>query len=79
DVRAMRRYSEMKAKGLEVDFGSVMENIHRRDEDDTTRVADPLIQAPDAIVIDNSEMSEQEQFEHAVDVIAQVFARVGNE
>ncbi len=79
DVRAMRRYSELKAKGLEVDFASVMENIRRRDEDDTTRAADPLIQAPDAIVIDNSDMTEQEQFEHALDVIAQVLARVGSE
>lgn len=79
DVRAMRRYAEMRAKGLEVDFGSVLENIHRRDEDDTTRAADPLIQAPDAIVIDNSDMTEQEQFEHAMDVITQVLARVGNE
>jgi CMP/dCMP kinase len=79
DVRAMRRYSELHAKGLEVDFGSVLENIHRRDEDDTTRAADPLIQAPDAIVIDNSDMSEQEQFEHALNVIADVLARVGQE
>ncbi len=79
DVRAMRRYAELRAKGLEVDFGSVLENIHRRDEDDTTRAADPLIQAPDAIVIDNSDMSEQEQFEHALEVVSDVLARVGQE
>jgi CMP/dCMP kinase len=79
DVRAMRRYSELRAKGLEVDFGSVLENIHRRDEDDTTRVADPLIKAPDAVEIDNSDMTEQEQFEHALDVVVKVLARVGQE
>lgn len=79
DVRAMRRYKELQEKGLEVDFGSVLENIHRRDEDDTTRVADPLIQAPDAIVIDNSDLSEQEQFEIALDAIVSVLARVGQE
>ena len=79
DVRAMRRYSELKAKGLEVDFASVIENIHRRDEDDTTRATDPLIQAPDAIVIDNSDMTEQEQFEHALEMITNVLARMGNE
>jgi CMP/dCMP kinase len=79
DVRAMRRYAELRAKGLEVDFGSVLENIHRRDEDDTTRVADPLIKAEDAIEIDNSDMSEQDQFEHALDVVTQVLARVGQD
>ncbi len=79
DVRAMRRYNELRAKGLEVDFASVLENIHRRDEDDTTRVADPLIQAPDAIVIDNSDLSEQQQFEMALEEVASVLARVGQE
>jgi cytidylate kinase len=79
DVRALRRYSELKAKGLDVDFNSVLDNIHKRDEDDTTRVADPLIQAPDAIVIDNSDLTEQEQFEIALEEIASVLARVGQE
>ena len=79
DVRAMRRYTELRSKGLEVDFESVKENIRRRDEDDTSRVADPLIQAPDAVVIDNSDLNEQEQFERALSVVVDVLARVGQE
>jgi len=44
----------------------VLANIARRDTDDTTRAADPLIQAPDAIVIDNSDLTSAEQFDIAL-------------
>lgn len=74
DVRAQRRYLELKSKGVEVDYASVLENIERRDEDDTTRAADPLIKAPDAIEIDNSDITAQQQFEQALDVVLGVLA-----
>lgn len=79
EVRAQRRYHELKAKGVEVDYASVLENINRRDEDDTTRAADPLIKAPDAVEIDNSDISAQQQFERALDVVLGVLAQVGQE
>lgn len=79
DVRAQRRYHELKAKGVEVDHASVLENINRRDEDDTTRAADPLIKAPDAVEIDNSDMTAQQQFERALNVVLGVLAQVGQE
>ena len=66
DVRAMRRYNELKGRGVEVDYASVLENIERRDEDDTKRAADPLIKAPDAFEIDNSELTSSEQFDIAL-------------
>lgn len=66
EVRAMRRYNEMKGRGAEVDYRSVLENIERRDDDDLNRAADPLMQAPDAIVIDNSDLSSSEQFDIAL-------------
>lgn len=73
EERAKRRYDELKAKGVEVDYATVLENIRRRDLDDTTRAADPLIKAPDAIEIDNSDLTEEEQFKialsHAVKMI----------
>src|SRR5436190_12401164 len=43
EVRAMRRYNELKGRGVEVDYASVLDNIERRDEDDTKREADPLV------------------------------------
>ncbi len=66
EVRAMRRYNELKGRGVEVDYASVLENIERRDEDDTKRTADPLLKAPDAFEIDNSELSSSEQFDVAL-------------
>ncbi len=79
DIRAKRRYHELKLKGVEVDYASVLENIERRDEDDTTRAADPLIKAPDAVEIDNSDITAQQQFERALDVVLGVLAQVGQE
>ena len=66
EVRAQRRYLELKGRGADVTLESVLANISRRDTDDTTRAADPLIQAPDAIVIDNSDLTSSEQFDLAL-------------
>ncbi len=66
EVRAMRRYQELKGRGVQVDYSSVLENIERRDEDDLKREADPLLKAPDAIEIDNSDLSSSEQFDIAL-------------
>ena len=66
EIRAQRRYNELKGRGVEVDYASVLENIERRDEDDTKRAADPLIKAPDAFEIDNSELTSSEQFDIAL-------------
>lgn len=66
DVRAHRRYQELKGRGAKVEYVDVLSNIARRDLDDTTRAADPLIQAPDALVIDNSDLTSSEQFDIAL-------------
>lgn len=79
EVRAQRRYHELKQKGVEVDYASVLENIARRDEDDTTREADPLVKAPDAVEIDNSDITAEQQFVRALDIVLGVLARVGQE
>lgn len=76
EVRAMRRYNELKGRGVEVDAAAVMENINARDLDDTTRAADPLVQAPDAVVIDNSELTAAEQFDEALGVVVKVIGEV---
>jgi cytidylate kinase len=76
EVRAQRRYQELKAKGVEVDYASVLENIERRDEDDTTREADPLVKAIDAIELDNSDITPEQQFHAALEVAEQAIGKV---
>ncbi len=61
-VRAERRYKELIEKGVEVTFEEVFENIKTRDHIDTTRATDPLRMAEDVIVVDNSDLTIEEQF-----------------
>lgn len=63
EKRAQRRYDELIARGDEVVYADVLENVQTRDHIDSTREDSPLIQADDAIEIDNSDMSLDEQFE----------------
>ncbi len=79
EVRAGRRYRELQGKGAQVTLAEVEDNIRKRDLDDTTRAADPLTQAPDAIVIDNSDITAEEQFVKALDIVLAVLAQVGQE
>jgi cytidylate kinase len=62
-IRAERRYKELIDSGDQVSFEEVLANIQSRDQMDTTRAVSPLVQADDAIVIDNSNMSPEEQLE----------------
>lgn len=63
EVRAERRYQELKNKGENITFEEVFQNVKSRDEVDSSRANSPLIQSEDAIKVDNSEMSQDEQFE----------------
>ncbi len=60
-VRAERRYAELRAKGDEVSMEEVLENVVSRDRADMNRAISPLRQALDAVVLDNSRMSVDEQ------------------
>ena len=62
-VRAMRRYEELKAKGEKDTFESVLENLRKRDYIDSHREKDPLTRAKDAIELDNSSMTIAEEVE----------------
>lgn len=63
-TRARRRYLEMEAKGHTVNYEEILANLAHRDHIDSTRAESPLRQAPDAVVLDNSEMDipTQEQW-----------------
>ena len=66
DIRARRRYEELLSKGEEITLDQVHENIDKRDYLDTTRKENPLIQVADARLLDNSEMTEPEQLNLAL-------------
>ena len=63
EIRAERRFLELKEKGVKVAYDEVLKNVTERDLVDTSRTDSPLIQAEDAIEIDNSYLTKEEQFE----------------
>lgn len=63
ETRAKRRLRELQDENQLVDFNAVLENIKSRDFKDSTRKASPLKQADDALVLDNSTLTQQEQFD----------------
>ncbi|CAN5914765.1 (d)CMP kinase [soil metagenome] len=63
DVRTHRRYDELAAKGMKISFEEVRENLLSRDYEDTHRKENPLLKAHDAIVLDNTDMTREEQLE----------------
>lgn len=69
DIRAQRRYDELKTKGQQVTLEAVKANLLQRDHIDSTRADSPLKQAEDAIVIDNSHLSEADQLAKALDLV----------
>lgn len=62
ETRAQRRFDELKAKGDVVSFEEVLQNVQERDYIDTHRADSPLVMADDAIEIDNSYLTREEQF-----------------
>jgi CMP/dCMP kinase len=63
DIRTQRRYDELKAKGEKISFDDVRKNLEQRDYEDTHRKENPLVKAPDAIILDNSDLDEQQQLD----------------
>lgn len=63
NIRAERRYQELKAKGVEVELEEILNNLEERDYNDTHREENPLRQAEDAIVLDNSKLNQEQQLD----------------
>jgi len=63
EVRAQRRYDELKGKGENPDYDEVLKNVKERDDIDSHRKVSPLRKADDAILLDNSDMTREEQNE----------------
>jgi len=71
DIRAWRRYDELKSKGLNVNFDEIRNNIIARDITDENRDISPLRRADDAVVLDNSRMTVGEQMDWVRRIIEQ--------
>ena len=69
EIRAQRRFDELKANGISGTMESVKENLSKRDYQDTHRKESPLIQVSDAIVLDNSNLSREEQLEWVLEKV----------
>ena len=68
EVRAERRYKELQAKGEEPVWEEVLADVNDRDYRDTHRAESPLRQAEDAVVVDNSNMTREEQMAYIIEV-----------
>ena len=68
EVRAERRFKELQAKGENPVWEEVLADVNDRDYRDTHRTESPLRQADDAVVVDNSHMTREEQMEHIIEV-----------
>lgn len=69
ETRAQRRYDELRGKGQTVAYEDVLKNVQERDYIDTHRADSPLVKAADAIEIDNSHLTREEQFEKVMDLV----------
>lgn len=71
ETRARRRNDQNVAAGLADDYDAVLTDVGRRDHLDTTRAVSPLRAAPDAVVVDTSEMTEAQVIEHLLELVEQ--------
>ena len=71
-TRALRRYNEIKDNGEAITFDAILENVQKRDHLDSTRKDSPLLKAEDAIEIDNSDVTIEEQFQNILKLVNSV-------
>ena len=76
DVRTSRRHLELAAKGIDAEWDEIQNNLLERDRIDSNRADSPLRQADDAVVIDNTLLSEDQQLEKALELANQKISEV---
>lgn len=69
EVRAQRRYDELKDQGVSITMDEVKNNLRQRDEMDSTRTVSPLMKAEDALVLDTSNMTKDEELAWVCNVV----------
>ena len=75
EVRAERRYKELLEKGIKADLQEVLKELNERDWRDTHRKESPLVQAKDALLVDNSDMTPQQQLDYVIRLFNQTANR----
>ncbi len=78
ETRAERRYKELTDKGIDTTFDEVLSNVIERDRIDETRAESPLRRADDAILLDNSNMTVEQQSQWLKDLYNQIISRHEN-
>lgn len=76
EVRAKRRYDQLLAAGREADFDRIFDEIQQRDYQDSHREVSPLRQADDAVYLDTSYMSIEENIDAVADIITEMTGRI---
>jgi cytidylate kinase len=69
EIRAQRRFLELKSKGIEAKIETISSNLAERDLMDSSRKESPLIQVADAIVMDNSQLTREEQLDYVLSLV----------
>ena len=72
-ARAERRYKEYVDKGIKIDYKKILEDINKRDYQDSTRAISPLRKAEDAIEVDTSNMNIEQVFDCLSQIIDKVY------
>ena len=75
EVRAQRRYDELQAKGMPADYEDILKNVQERDYIDSHREVSPLRQADDALLLDNSHLTREEQQQWLMEKAQMVIGR----
>lgn len=78
EIRAQRRYDELKQKGQEESYEAILDNVKKRDYIDQNRTESPLRRAEDAVLLDNGNMTIDEQKQWLLDRFSETLKRVNN-
>ena len=69
EVRATRRFKELRERGQNPDYDTILKDVKARDERDSNRAAAPLKAADDAMILDTSDMNAEQAYQHALDMM----------
>ena len=75
ETRTNRRFEELLSKGINISKDEVRENLIKRDKIDSSRIESPLIKVDDAITIDNSQLTREEQLSIALNYVNAIISR----
>lgn len=77
EARARRRYIELQEKGMPLPYEEILADMNRRDEADRTRAIAPAIPAPDAVILDNSDLNFEETVAALLSIVRGIAAEKG--